>query len=141
LFNIKLLGTAAMQSQDTKSIPALFGDVVGQFGSLVGSELRLAQAELSQKVIEASRGLAYVVAAGVLMIPAAVMLLLTLAIWLVQMGMSPVLAHLTAGAIGAALSVVLGISGLNRLKLKNLKLTNTTEQMDQDLAAARELAK
>lgn len=130
-----------MQPKDTQPVRALFGETVEQLGMLIGSELRLAQAELSEKIAEAGRGAAYIAAAGVLMIPAAVMLLVTLSLWLEQIGMSAVLSHLIAAAIGAALSLVFGAIGLSRLKPKHFKLKHTVRQLAQDLAVARDLAK
>jgi hypothetical protein len=130
-----------MLAPDTKSIASLFGDVFEQLGSLVGTEARLAQAEISEKIEEASLGVAYAAAAAVLIIPALVMLLLALALWFTQMGVAPVLSYLGAAAIGGLLSVVLGFIGLNRLNPKRLKLSKTKLQIDLDIAAARKLAK
>lgn len=129
-------------SKDVRStIPGLLGDAIEQLGKLVRSEVQLARAELSDKVAQAGMGLAYVAAAGMLMIPVLVMLLITLALWLNQMGLSPVASHLAAAAIGAAVSIVLGMIGFNRLKLERLTPRVTIQQMEQDMAAARELSK
>jgi hypothetical protein len=130
-----------MLSKDSKSIPALVGDVVEQLSHLIVTEARLTQAELSEKIDGAKRGLAYLVAAGVLMIPAVVMLLIALALWLAQLGMAAPLAYLISAGIGAALSSVLLVSGVNRLDPKRLRLERTTRQVHQDLAAARNLAR
>src|SRR3954470_829570 len=107
-------------SNDVRSIPALFGDAIEQLGKLVHNEVQLARAEIAEKVAQAGMGGAYVAAAGVLMIPVLVVLLITLALWLNQMGLSPVTSHLLAAAIGAGVSIVLGLVGLNRLKPEKL---------------------
>ena len=130
-----------MLSTDSKSISALFGDVVDQLGHLVATEVRLAQAELSQKIDEAGRGAAFLVAAGVLMIPAVVMVLIALALWLSQIGIAAPLSYLISAAVGAALSMAFLATGLGRLNPKRLKLKSTMHQIDQDVAAARNLAK
>lgn len=130
-----------MQSNPAKSIPSLFGEAIEQLGRHLGSEVQLAKAEMSEKLARAERGAAYVVAAAVLMIPAVVILLLTLALWLTEMGMPPVLSHLSAAGLGGLISIILGVSGLNCLKAKNLKPTRTIQQIDQDMAVARNLAK
>ena len=56
-------------SNDVRSIPALFGDAIEHLGKLVHNEVQLARAEISEKVAQAGMGVAYVAAAGVLMIP------------------------------------------------------------------------
>ena len=128
-------------SNDVRSIPALFGDAIEQLGKLVHNEVELARAEISEKVTQAGIGVAYVAAAGVLMIPVLVVLLIALALWLNQIGLSPVASHLLAAAIGAVVSVLLGLVGLNRLKPEKLTPTVTIQQVERDVAAAKELAK
>ncbi|MBA2589008.1 MAG: phage holin family protein [Alphaproteobacteria bacterium] len=130
-----------MLPTDSKSISALFGDVVDQLGHLVVTEVRLAQAELSKKIDEAGRGAALLVVAGVLMIPAVAMVLLALATWLSQMGISEPLSYLISAVVGGALSAAFLVTGLGRLNPKRLKLKNTMQQLSQDVAAARNLAK
>jgi len=128
-------------SNDVRSIPALFGDAIEHLGKLVHNEVQLARAEMSEKVAQAGMGVAYVAAAGVLMIPVLVVLLLTLALWLNDMGLSLVISHLLAAAIGAVVSVILGVVGLNRFKPEKLTPTVTIQQVERDVAAAKELAK
>ncbi len=128
-------------AKDLHTIPALFGDAIEQLGKLVSNEVQLARAEISEKVAQAGMGLAYVAAAGVLMIPVLVVLLIALALWLTQMGLSPVVSHLVAAAIGAAVSIVLGLVGLNRLKPENLTPTVTIQQVERDVAAVKEIAR
>ena len=127
-------------SNDAREIPALFSDAIEQLGKLVHNEVQLARAEINEKVVQAGIGVAYIAAAGVLMIPVLVVLLIAFAVWLSDMGMSPVASHLTAGVLGAVISVVLGIIGLNRLKPEKLSPTVTIQQVGRDVAAAKELA-
>jgi hypothetical protein len=128
-------------SNDVSSIPGLLGTAVEQLGELVHNEVRLARAEISEKVAQAGMGVAYVAAAGVLMIPVLVMLLITMALWLNQMGVSVVGSHLIAAGLGAAVSIVLAFSGLSRLKPERLMPNVTVQQVEQDVAVVRELAK
>ena len=130
-----------MLSDNIKPFPALLGDIVDQMGHLIGTEIRLAQAELSEKIEEARRGVAFLIAAGVVMIPAIVMLLLALAQWLVQIGVAAPASYLMSASIGGVLSILLLVSGLSRLNLKRLKLKKTVHQINQDIAAARNLAR
>jgi putative superfamily III holin-X len=128
-------------SSDPRSIPELFGDAIEQLGKLVQNEVHLARAEISQKAAQAAMGAAYVGAAAILCIPVLVLLLMALALWLIQMGFSPMASHLIAAAVGALVSVVLALVGLNRLKAENLTPTVTMRQVKRDVAAAKELVK
>jgi uncharacterized membrane protein YqjE len=128
-------------SEDSHTIAQLFGDAVEQLGKLVQNEVQLARAEMSEKVAQAGRGLAFIGAAAILLVPVLVVLLIALALWLVQMGMSPITSHLIAAAIGAAISLVLGLVGLHRLKADKLTPKVTIHQVGRDVAAAKELAR
>jgi hypothetical protein len=127
-------------SDDFNAIPKLFGDAVEQLGKLVQNEAQLARAELSQKITQAGIGAAYVAGAAILCIPVLVVLLITLAIWFTQLGLSPVLAHLTSAVFGAVVSGVLAGIGLSYFKAENLKPKVTLQQMRRDVTIAKELA-
>lgn len=126
---------------DARSISELFGDAFSQLGELVQNELRLARAEMSQKISQAGMGAAFLGAAAVMIIPALVLLLIAAALWLVQLGLSPVAAHLAAAATGTLVSIVLAMMGMNRLKPEKLAPKITMQQMGRDVAAAKEMAK
>jgi hypothetical protein len=128
-------------SNDLNAIPRLFGDAVEQLGKLVQNEVQLARAELSQKVTQASIGAAYIVGAAILGIPVLVVLLIALALWLNQLGLSPAVAHLAAAACGAVVSAILAMVGMSRLKPENLKPKVTMQQVERDVATAKELTR
>ena len=128
-------------SSDMRSIPELFGDAVEQLGKLVQNEVQLARAELSEKLTQAGMGVAYLGAAAILVIPVLVVLLITLALWFAQMGMSPVTAHLLAAAIGAGLSAIMAFLGMSYLKPENLKPKVTMREVERDVAAAKEIVR
>lgn len=128
-------------SDPNDSIPHLFGNAIEQLGKLLANEVQLAKAELAQKMALAGKGAAMLGAAAVLCIPTLVMLLITLALFLVQMGLSPVAAYLISTGVGLVATVALGMSGMSYFKADNLKLKVTTQQLDRDLATAKELAK
>jgi hypothetical protein len=128
-------------SNDLNTIPRLFGDAVEQLGKLVQNEVQLARAEISQKMTQASIGAAYVIGAAILSIPVLVVLLIALALWLTQLGLSPVLAYLAAAASGAVISAILAIVGMNHLKPDNLKPKVTMQQVERDISTAKELVR
>ena len=126
---------------DVHSIAELVGDAFSDLSQLVQNEMRLARAELSEKISQAGMGAAFLGVAAVVMIPALVLLLIAAALWLVQMGLSPVAAHIAAAVAGAVVSIVLAMIGLNRLKPEKLTPNITMQQMRRDVAAAKEMAK
>jgi uncharacterized membrane protein YgcG len=128
-------------SDDVRDIPRLVADAAEQLGKLVRNEAQLAQAELSQKAIQAGMGAAYMAGAAILAVPVLVLLLMALALWLVQIGLNPALAHLIAAAIGLLASVVLGVVGKSYFTPENLTPRVTLRQMDKDVAAAKEMGR
>jgi hypothetical protein len=66
-----------------------------------------------------------------------VMLLIALALWLVQSGLTPPLAYLCAAAIGAVVSAILGVAGSSYFR--NLKPDVTVQELKRDLAVAKEI--
>jgi hypothetical protein len=127
-------------SGDLNAIPRLFGDAVEQLGKLVQNEAQLARAELSQKITQASIGAAYIAGAAILFVPVLVVLLIALALWLSQLGLSPAAAHLVAAVCGAVISVILAMVGMSHLKPEDLKPKITLQQVQRDVATAKELA-
>jgi|1185.fasta_scaffold02915_3 Putative Actinobacterial Holin-X, holin superfamily III len=128
-------------ADDINAIPRLFGDAVEQLGKLVQNEAQLAKAELSQKITQAGIGAAYIGGAAVLLIPVLVLLLMAVADWFVAMGLAPASAHLAAAGCGAIICGVLAGIGLSYLKPEQLKPKVTIQQVERDVATAKELAR
>lgn len=76
-----------------------------------------------------------------LAIPVLVLLLISLALWLGQMGLSPPLAHLVSAVVGAAIAGVLAMVGKSYLKPANLTPKVTIRQVERDVAAAKEMTR
>src|SRR5215203_4970938 len=128
-------------SEDIHAIPKLFGNAVEQLGKLVSNEAQLAKAELSEKIAQAGIGATYIGAAAVLCIPVLVLLLISLALFLVQLGLSPPIAYLAAAGCGAVVCVILAMMGLSYFKSEQLKPKVTIGQIERDVATAKELAR
>src|SRR6266853_7023984 len=103
----------AMNSQDNRSIPELFGDAVAQLAKLIGNEFELARAELSEKANQAGRAAAMIGAGAVILIPALVLLLFALSSALIRSGFSDPVAYLLTGGGAALVSVAFIVTGLN----------------------------
>jgi len=126
---------------DARSISRLLGDAVEQLSQLVQTEIRLARAELADKATSAGIGVGLLFGGLLLIVPALVLFLMGLALFLVQQGMSPVTAHVLAGLVGAAIGGVLIAVGLQRLKPSSLTPDITIRQVKKDIAAAKEIAR
>src|ERR1700730_10024890 len=97
---------------DARSISRPFCYAVEQLSQLVQTEIRLARAEFADKAAQAGVGVGLLFGGVLFMIPALVLVLIALALLLTGFGMSPVVAHLLAGVVGAVISVVLIMVGL-----------------------------
>ena len=128
-------------SDDMHAIPRLFGDAVEQLGKLVTNEVQLAKVELTEKVSQAATGAAYVGAAALFAIPVLVLLLMSLALFLQKMGLSPPVARLASAGCGAIVCGVLAMVGLSYFKADQLKPKVTIQQVERDVATAKELAR
>src|SRR5690242_21768380 len=88
----------AMSSPDSRSIPELLSDAVGQLAKLIGNEFELARAELSDKASQAGRAAVMIGAGAVILIPALVILLFAISSALIRAGLSDPIAYLITGA-------------------------------------------
>lgn len=126
-----------MTSQSERLIPELVGDAISQLAKLIGSELALARAEVSEKAAQASRGAALIGLGAVLMIPALVVLLFAAAAALIRSGFSEPVAHLLVGGSAAAAAGALVAIGIGRLSGEALEPSVTLNQLQRDKAAAK----
>jgi uncharacterized membrane protein YqjE len=127
-----------MSANDSRPVSELFADALTQFSKLMRNELQLARAEISMKAGQAMTAIGLLVGAAILLIPTVVLLLISLAVWLAENGISPSVAHLIAGVVGLLAVAIVGGIGLNRLKTNSLVPKRTLDQLQQDAAAARE---
>jgi hypothetical protein len=126
---------------DARSISRLLGDAFEQLSQLVQTEIRLARAELADKAAQAGVGVGLLFGGLLFMIPAIVLFLIALALFLTGFGLSPVTAHLLAGLLGAVISGILMMAGLARLKPASLTPDTTIRQVQKDITAAKEMAR
>src|SRR5258708_22788885 len=84
----------AMSSPSNRSIPDLVSDAFGQLAKLVGNEFDLARAELADKAAQVGRAAALIGAGAIILMPALVLLLFSVAAALIQTGVSEPVSHL-----------------------------------------------
>jgi hypothetical protein len=131
----------AMSSQNSRSIPELFSDAVGQLAKLVGNEFELARAELSEKATQVGRAAAMIGAGAIILIPALVLLLFAISATLIRGGFSDPIAYLLTGVGAALVSAALIGLGFSRLSGDALKPSVTLDQVQRDKVAAKEMVR
>jgi hypothetical protein len=130
-----------MNSPNSRPIPELFSDAVGQLAKLVGNEFELARAELSEKASQVGRATAMIGAGAVILIPALVLLLFAVSAALIRGGLSEPIAYLLTGAGAALVSGGLIVTGMSRLSGDALKPSVTLDQVQRDKIAAKEMVR
>jgi hypothetical protein len=130
-----------MNSSNSRSIPELFNDAVGQLAKLVGNEFELARAELSEKASQVGRAAAMIGAGAVILMPALVLLLFALSAALIRGGFSEPVAYLMTGGGAMLVSAALIGIGMSRLSGDALKPSVTLEQVQRDKLAAKEMVR
>jgi hypothetical protein len=130
-----------MNTQNSRSIPELFSDAVGQLAKLIGNEFELARTELSEKANQVGRATAMIGAGAVILMPALVLLLFAVSAALIRGGLSEPVAYLLTGAGAALVSAALIAMGLSRLSGDALKPSMTLEQVQRDKLAAKEMVR
>jgi VIT1/CCC1 family predicted Fe2+/Mn2+ transporter len=125
-------------SAEQRTVAELVSDAVNQFSKLIRNEVSIARAEISTKATEAAMGIGLLAGAALLLVPAMVLLLMALAAWLSELGLSDALANLIAGALGFLVSGILAYVGKTRLNPENLKPNRTINEFQRDVAAVKE---
>ena len=121
-----------------RSIPDLLGDLLTQTTTLLRQEGRLARAEISEKIGQATGAFSLLLVGAVLMIPALVVLLNAVVLALVDRGWAPAVAAAMVGGIVLVLGAIMLLIGKNRLAPHKLAPTRTVQQLQQDAAVAQE---
>jgi hypothetical protein len=124
--------------QEHRTVPELFTDLISQITSLFRTEVQLARTEMGEKVSQAGTGVALIVGAAVLLIPALLVLLLAAVTALThQGGLEPYWSSLIVGGAALIIGLILALVGMSRLKARNLAPRRTIEQLQSDAAFAR----
>ena len=126
-----------MMEQDRRSVPRLAVDALNHVGLLLRSEMAVARAEFAEKMSQAVTGATFLVVAGLLIIPVAVVLLMALAAWLAELGLRASLAHACAGVTGLLIVGVLAFAGKSKISPANLAPKHTLDEVTRDVDAVR----
>ena len=126
---------------DDRSFSDLLSDALNRLTTLVRTEIQLARTEISLKISKAATGIAMVMGSAAFAISGLVLILLAIAAWLDNAGLSRGFSNLIAGIIAALVSAGLAWAGLQRLRADQLAPNRTMEQLQRDAMAAKEQLK
>lgn len=124
-------------TRDSQSVSGLLTEAFNQLSALLRSEVNLVQAEMTAKAKSAAVGVGLIAGAGLLVLPALVLLLIALAALLTDIGVPEPLSDLLAAIVGFAVSGILAAIGLRRLRADTLAPTRTIVQLQRDASAAK----
>ena len=118
----------------------LASDAFQDVSALLSTEARLLRAEMSAKVSQIMSALGMLFVAAVFLIGALVLLLQAGVALLVEWGFSAMLASLAVAALSMVIGLLLYFGGKNGLAVDRLKPRRAMNQMNRDVAMAREAA-
>jgi hypothetical protein len=122
---------------DDKSFSELISTGLEQLSALFRSEIQLAKAEMAKKATNAGMAIGLLVGGVAFAMATLVMLLTTIAMFLVQAGLGAGIAFLLATIIGAAVAAILVSAGIKKLKSETLVPERTVHQIQMDAQAAK----
>jgi uncharacterized membrane protein len=120
-----------------RGIGAIFSDLLGEVTALFRNEIRLAKAEVSEKVSRMVTGLVLTLAGAFLLLLALVFLLEAAVGGLMMLNLSLALSSLIVGAVILIAGGIVVWLGVSRLKIGKLSRSKTAQQLKEDAAVAR----
>lgn len=128
-----------MHNNHERSIPELVSEAFNQLSKLVSNEIALAKAETAEKVAQAGRSVMVIAIGVAILMPALVVLLLSVAATLTEIGLLPSYAYLVAGGGAGLIALALIGYGASRLSGDALKPAQTLDQLQRDRIATKEM--
>jgi len=132
------------QRRDDRSLGELFGDLTRSMSTLVRQEIELARTEMTSRASRISRDAAIGGLGGAFLYAALLGLHATIALGLIQMGVTPWLAALVVTVIAAVIGAVLLASaqaGLKKVDLAPRRTIQSVKDVKDDATWAKERMK
>jgi len=128
-----------MRTNDSsRPVVSLMTQVVSDLAFLVQTEIKLARAELSEKVARITNSGIFMGIAAVLALVGLFILLLGVVRWLEVAGLPDRWGYLLVGGVSLAIAAALGMKAANNLKGSALVPARTMEQLRADYTVAKE---
>lgn len=126
---------------ESRSTPALIGDLISHVTELFRKEVQLFRAEVNEKTRQASNAGVMLAGALVLGIVGLIFLAGAATLGLIAAGLSPVWAALIVGGVLALIALIMAMSGKNKLSTSNLAPNRTVDSLSRDAKMAKEKTK
>jgi CHASE3 domain sensor protein len=120
-----------------RGIGTVFSELIGEIGALVRNEIRLAKAEVAEKLRSMAIGLALAVAGLFLLILALVFFLQAAVGGLMLLGLNFALASLVVAIVAILVAGAVAWFGISRLKVGRISESKTAQQIKRDAATVR----
>jgi len=127
----------ATKEQVHHPVTSVLTAVVSEVAYLLQTELRLARAEIAEKLGQYINGAVFLGAAVALVLPGVVLVLLAVARWLAIAGLPEEWGLLLVGLVVVAIGAGLAFAGINALKVSPVP-ERTLEQVRADFSVAKE---
>ena len=114
-----------------RSLGELFSDLSQQTSELIRQEMRLAKAELSEKLSDVGKHAAMIAAAAVFGLAAMMALTAAVVLLLVRLGVTPWLAAVITAAVMGIVAFLLAQSGIVALRKKSIAPVETMHSIKE----------
>ena len=128
----------ARAAAETRSTPALIGDLIGHVTELFRKEMMLLRAELNEKTSQLTTAGGMLAGALVVGIVGLIYLAGAVMLGIVAAGLSPVWAALIVGAVLAIVGLIMAMSGKSKLQASSLSPHRTVDSLSRDARLAKE---
>jgi hypothetical protein len=133
--------TVTHERREGRPLAGLFSDLWRETTTLVQDELELAKADITEKAVQAGRGVSAVAVGGAILFAGMLSLLAAATgalLVVLPPGVAPWLAPLIVGAIVTIVGAIALSSGRSKLKAQNLKPERSIESLRRDTRIAKE---
>jgi uncharacterized membrane protein len=124
-------------TQDTRSLGELFGDLTREVGNLVRDEVALAKTEMTEKATKAGKNIAFISVGGMLAFAGLLVVLAAIVLALSNV-MPDWAAALLVGAVVLAIAGVLIMKGISAFKNASLAPQQTIQTLKEDAQWAKQ---
>ena len=118
-------------SRMDRSLGELFSDLSQQTAELIRQEMRLAKAELSDKLSDVGKHMAMIAAAAVFALAALMAVTAGIVLLLVRVGVEPWLAAVITAALMGIAAFLLAQSGIAALRKKSIAPVETIDSLKE----------
>jgi hypothetical protein len=114
-----------------RSLGELFSDLSQQTADLIRQEMRLAKAELSEKLADTGKHAAMIGAGAAFGLAAVISVAATVALLLINLGVAPWVAALITAALMGGTAYMLAQSGISALRKKSIAPVETMHSLKE----------